>query len=381
MNKRAIIIAEFPAPYRVSVFNTLMEKYDIVVFFHMRDESSRSNQYSVKKLNFTHYYLDTKVGRNYFWKEVCKIDTYDFALIYNFCFSYAVVLYTRATFAKVPTFLNADGGFINHHPIKDIVKRFIVKNCTMYFSSGEAADAYFYEYGGNKNKIRHHNFTSLNEEDILEKPVSQEDKQKLKKKLGLDENSIYVISVGQFIFRKGFDLLINAWKQIDAQDKEYKLLIIGGGELRSDLETQIQRDKLDQSIVLIDFMKKIDLIEYYKASDVFCILTREDVWGLVINEAMALGLPVVTTKQCVAGNELILNGENGFIVDCEDITGASESLLRLLTDENLRKRMSYNNIIKMQGNTMKNIGLSHINNIENYFSMTDRKNNNDESIR
>ena len=64
----------------------------------------------------------------------------------------------------------------------------------------------------------------------------------------------------------------------------------------------------------IDFKKKEELQEYYKASDVFVLMTVSDVWGLVINEAMACGLPIITTDKCVAGVELVANDVNGFII-------------------------------------------------------------------
>ena len=72
------------------------------------------------------------------------------------------------------------------------------------------------------------------------------------------------------------------------------------------------------NIHFVDFMPKKDLANYYKAADIFVLPTREDIWGLVVNEAMSYGLPVVTTNKCVAGSEMIVNGENGYIVPVEN---------------------------------------------------------------
>ena len=75
-----------------------------------------------------------------------------------------------------------------------------------------------------------------------------------------------------------------------------------------------------KNINFLEFEKKEVLYKYYKAADLFILPTREDIWGLVINEAMAHGLPVITTKKCVAGMELVIKGVNGEIVEVEDFT-------------------------------------------------------------
>jgi glycosyltransferase involved in cell wall biosynthesis len=61
--------------------------------------------------------------------------------------------------------------------------------------------------------------------------------------------------------------------------------------------------------------------------------TREDIWGLVINEALAYGLPTITTDRCVAGLELIRDGVNGYVVPVEDIDALSEKIKAVLASD------------------------------------------------
>ena len=81
-------------------------------------------------------------------------------------------------------------------------------------------------------------------------------------------------------------------------------------------------------------MSKQELFQYYLASDIFVLPTREDVWGLVVNEAMACGLPVITTNKCGAGIELIENGVNGMIVKAGDSDSLAKGIETLLNSPN-----------------------------------------------
>lgn len=64
-------------------------------------------------------------------------------------------------------------------------------------------------------------------------------------------------------------------------------------------------NKVTDNIVFVEFKTKEDLIDYYRAADLFVLPTREDIWGLVVNEAMAAGTPVITTTNCGAGMEIL----------------------------------------------------------------------------
>lgn len=72
--------------------------------------------------------------------------------------------------------------------------------------------------------------------------------------------------------------------------------------------------------------------KYYKAADLFVLPTREDIWGLVINEAMAYGLPIITTDKCVAGVQL-LNNQELTIIPTNDISSLATAINYLLKDD------------------------------------------------
>ena len=80
------------------------------------------------------------------------------------------------------------------------------------------------------------------------------------------------------------------------------------------------------------FMRKDQLKEYFLISDLFILPTKEDIWGLVMNEAMGYGLPVITTDKCIAGVELITDEINGYIVPINYVEELSNKNNFILSD-------------------------------------------------
>ena len=94
------------------------------------------------------------------------------------------------------------------------------------------------------------------------------------------------------------------------------------------------RQALDLSNVhFVGFQSKDALAEYYRSADLFVFPTREDIWGLVVQEAMAYGLPVVTTDKCVAGLELIEPGLNGYLVPGENVPALGDAVEQALSGD------------------------------------------------
>ena len=107
--------------------------------------------------------------------------------------------------------------------------------------------------------------------------------------------------------------------------------------------------------------------KYYYSADIFVLPSRYETWGLVINEAMAYGLPVITTDMCIAGTALIQDGINGYIVETDNVNMLREKLKLLIEDEEKCREMGAMNNELIQTWTLENMGKIMCDNIERFL--------------
>lgn len=244
---------------------------------------------------------------------------------------------------KLPTkiFVSADGalpkkdGFLKYY-----IKRKILKRCDYFLSPSEKTDEYFLNYKIKKEKIFRYNFTNLASNEILPFFKRQE-------KQG---EQVVILGVGQFIYRKGFDVLIRACKDLPVK------LVLVGGEPTDEYLKIISEEKV-KNVEFYPFKAKQDLSKKYLESDIFVLPTRDDPWGLVINEAMNYSLPIITTDKCVAGLDLIAEGKGGFIIKSDSVSELSQAIGKLLNYDLRISFGKYNNE-KIQGDTIENMAKS-----------------------
>lgn len=170
-----------------------------------------------------------------------------------------------------------------------------------------------------------------------------------------------VLSIGQFIQRKGFDILLKAAENLDRSIGVY---IIGG--IPDESYIQMAKNAGIERIHFGDFMDKFALEDYFRAADVFVLPTREDVWGLVINEAMAHAVPVITTDRCIAGLELVGDME-GAIVCINDDKGIQEAITTIFEDESKKDKKGLECQLIMQQYTYEQMAFCHFCVFENCF--------------
>ena len=127
------------------------------------------------------------------------------------------------------------------------------------------------------------------------------------------KNNFVILAIGQFIYRKGFDLLLKAFKEFNDRAE---LIIVGGTPTEKYVE--IVRELNLTNVRFESFKTKNEIGSYYLAADLFVLPTREDIWGLVINEALAYSLPVITTNQCIAGLEMLSPFSSKFICEATE---------------------------------------------------------------
>ncbi|MBP0450224.1 glycosyltransferase family 4 protein [Kitasatospora sp. RG8] len=166
----------------------------------------------------------------------------------------------------------------------------------------------------------------------------------LRRRLGLADRPV-VVCVSRLVPRKGQDTLIEAMPQILADVPDAVLLIVGGGPYRADLEKLADARGVRASVRFTGSVPWEELPAHYGAGDVFAMPCRTrrgglDVEGLgiVYLEASATGLPVVAGDSGGAP-DAVLEGETGYVVPGGSPAAAAERIVRLLNDEELRRRM------------------------------------------
>ncbi|MER6301758.1 glycosyltransferase family 4 protein [Kitasatospora sp. NPDC001539] len=166
----------------------------------------------------------------------------------------------------------------------------------------------------------------------------------VRRRLGLADRPV-VVCVSRLVPRKGQDTLIEAMPQILADVPDAVLLIVGGGPYRADLEKLADARGVRASVRFTGSVPWEELPAHYGAGDVFAMPCRTrrgglDVEGLgiVYLEASATGLPVVAGDSGGAP-DAVLEGETGYVVPGGSATAAAERIVRLLRDEELRRRM------------------------------------------
>lgn len=149
-----------------------------------------------------------------------------------------------------------------------------------------------------------------------------------------------VIAVGRLDYQKGFDRLIKAWRIIMENGKfpDWKLDIFGQGEWKDMLQGMIDNFSLQHSVKLNAPTKNI--VQEYTKSSMLVMSSNYEGFPMVMIEAMACGLPVVSFDFKCGPKDIIDNNANGILVHNGDIKKLADAMMKLMKDETLRKKMS-----------------------------------------
>ncbi len=152
------------------------------------------------------------------------------------------------------------------------------------------------------------------------------------------EREKIICAVGRLNKQKRFDLLIDAFSSIAREIPDYRLVIFGEGELRNELQKRIDNAELSNRISMPGTNPEV--LKFVNKASVFVLSSDYEGMPNVLMEALALGVPCISTRCDMGPEELIINGENGILVD----TGSSEqiaaTLLNIIKNPELAKKLS-----------------------------------------
>lgn len=143
-----------------------------------------------------------------------------------------------------------------------------------------------------------------------------------------------VIAVGRYVYQKGFDLLLQAWTIIEKQFPDWELVVFGDGN-REPYEHQMKELGIDRNRCHLNG-PTADIQKEYVNSSIFAFSSRFEGFGMVLVEAMACGLPVVSFACPCGPKDIVRDGEDGFLVANGNVDDLSQQLMKLMADDNLR---------------------------------------------
>lgn len=156
--------------------------------------------------------------------------------------------------------------------------------------------------------------------------------------LKLDRGRKWLTAVGRLHPQKGFDLLLEAFAKIAPTHPDWTLVIWGEGPERTALEAQRDRLGLANQVRLLGVTERPG--RWVETADVFVLSSRYEGWGIVLMEAMAAGLPVVSFDCQFGPSDMVTHGVDGLLVKNGDVQALADALARLFDDDELRMRLA-----------------------------------------
>lgn len=151
----------------------------------------------------------------------------------------------------------------------------------------------------------------------------------------------YFLVSSRFVQKKNLATLLRAYAAYlkNAGNEPWKLVMLGDGPLKEQILNQREELGLSDMVILPGFAQYPDLPVYYGLAGAFVLASTSEQWGLVVNEAMASGLPVIVSTKCGCAADLVINGRNGFTFDPYDVDALSGHLCQVASQSCLRDEM------------------------------------------
>ena len=350
MKRRLVVLTEIIAPYRIPVFNALAEREDVelhVIFLSETDNSMRQWRVYADEIRFSYEVLPSWRGRlgkynilvNHRVASALRRARPEVIVCggYNYLASWQALRWARRN--QVQFLLWCESTASDHrgeHLLVESLKENFLRSCDGFVVPGKSALEYLQRLGAPLGKV----FVAPNAVDTNlfatgERTV-RERAERARQRLGLPQR--YFLFVGRLVKAKGVFDLLDAYSRLDAELRsQVGLVFAGDGPHRAELET-LARDIYPGAVHFPGFVHRDELASYYSLAECLVLPTHSDTWGMVVNEAMACGSPVICTD--VAGCAADLVKTNGRLVVPGDVRQLAEAMQEIAGDPGLRSYMS-----------------------------------------
>ncbi len=217
--------------------------------------------------------------------------------------------------------------------VKQLVLDRVIGRAAACLATGTLSREYLCSYGADPDRV----FFFPNTPDVewftQQSNRLRPKRAELRRKWDMPEGPV-VLFVGRLLQVKGVDVLLRAFATIVNEHADAHLLIVGDGPERQALEKQAGELEIGERVHFMGFHQRDTLVELYACADVFCLPSRHEPWGAVVNEAAACGLPLIVSDRVGAGADLVEPNVNGAIVPVEDAPALADAISHCIAMRN-----------------------------------------------
>lgn len=330
---KVLYISNIPVPYRVRFFNELAGYCDLTVLYERRLSANRDKTWALSENSkYREIYLTGGVNlgnENYFSLEILKIvnDSWDAIIVGCYNSKVQMLAIAAMRLRGIPYVINVDGEPFIGHGVKDWMKRLVLHGASKYLVAGVmSADSLKTALGHNAIVCPYY-FSSLTNSEIERNSHANVSRGE------------YVLVVGQYFAYKGLDVAFRA----ACLDKSVRYKFVGMGK-RSELFCQEMGGGIPDNVEVIPFLQKAELEEEYKKCALLLLPSRQECWGLVVNEAASFGTPIVSTLGSGAAVEFLSWKYPQYLAKPGDADSLYECMKKCLESDNT----SYSEYLRMK---------------------------------
>ena len=350
MSCRLVVITEIIAPYRIPVFNALARQPGIdlhVIFLAEADPTQRQWLVHKEEIRFSFEILPSWRRRihghnlllNWGMDSALQLASPDAIVCggYNYLASWEALRWARRNRVPFLLWVESTARDLRSGSIfLESLKRRFLEQCDGFVVAGKSSFEYLNSYGVRNDAI----FTAPNavDTDFFKQAAEQARRNESEKRRSLHLPNRYFLFVGRLVKEKGILDLLEAYAMLAPELRgQVSLVFAGDGIARTELEKQAAAIK-PASVQIAGFLQREALAVIYALAETFVFPTRSDPWGLVVNEAMACGLPVICSSAAGCAADLV-DRQNGRVVPAGAVAELASALNQLAHDPQLRSSM------------------------------------------
>ncbi len=355
---RVAILSELPTPYRWPLFQRVgrLPGVDATVLFYSRTESDRDWALTVESepdgvaLEFLEgraWHVRGTRSLYFHWNPgaVARVvhGKFDVVVVPGWSMPTTIWVARHCRKFGLPYVVFSETNDLAPRPawrraLRRPLVRSIVGAASAWLATGSLSAEHLVAHGA--DPARTFRFANTPDSDALQAAVqdARRSRSQTRRELGIPGDATVVLFVGRLIGAKDPMTLIQAHCQLEESGASHWTVLVGDGPEADSLRTEVERRRI-RHVVFTGARRPHELPEIWAASDVFALPSRHEPWGVVVNEAMTSGLPLILSDRVGAGADLLVEGRNGRSFPAGDAAALALAIAELSADPIARRRM------------------------------------------